>query len=129
MLKFKLPFAAAALFVGLLLAACGPSEAQRAATSTQIAADIFATQTAGAPTITPTFTPSATPTRTPTSTPTVTQTPTPSDTPTSTPTPAPVLMALALTLDDFPAGFEPFADKVLRTMEKDLPDDSFAFGL
>src|SRR5205085_4031080 len=86
-------------------------------------------QTAGAPTITPTFTPSATPTRTPTSTPTVTVTPTPSDTPTSTPTPAPVLMALALTLDDFPAGFEPFADKVLRTMEKDLPDDSFAFGL
>jgi hypothetical protein len=128
MLKLKSPFAAAALIVGLLLAACGPNEAQQAATSTQIAADIFATQTAGAPTITPTFTPSATPTRTPTSTPTVTLTPTPSDTPTPTATPAPALSVVAPTLDDLPAGFAPMDEATVSKVQKSFPEDSFAVG-
>jgi hypothetical protein len=129
-MKLKLPFVAAALLAAWLLAACGPSEAQRAATSTQIAADIFATQTAGAPTATATFTPSATPTDTPTPTltPTATHTPTPSDTPTPTPTPAPVLMPAALTLNDLPAGFGRLGGDSVRTMQKGMPADSFAFG-
>jgi hypothetical protein len=99
-----------------------------AGTTTQIAVAIFATQTAQAPTITPTFTPSATPTHTPTPTPTVTLTPTPTDTPTITPTPTPVLMALALTLDDLPAGFESFDEANMRNMRKSMPVDSYVFG-
>jgi hypothetical protein len=58
----------------LLLAACGPTKAQMAATQTQIALEIFQTQTAAA---TPTFTPSPTFTDTPIPTPTFTNTPTP----------------------------------------------------
>ncbi len=78
---------------GVLLSACGPSEAESKATVTQVAAAVFATQTAQAPTGTPTFTPSPTPTETPTNTPTVpptvTNTPTPTNTLTPTNTPAP----------------------------------------
>ena len=70
------------VFIGvilLFLSACGPSEEQIAATKTQIALEIFQTQTAAA---TPTFTPSPTFTNTPIP-------PTPTFTNTPTPTPAP----------------------------------------
>jgi hypothetical protein len=57
-------------FIGLLsfafLVACGPSQAEIDATSTQMAGDIFSTQTAQVPTATKTPTPSPTPTNTPT---------------------------------------------------------------
>lgn len=56
-----------------MLSACKPSEAEMQATVTQVAAEMFGTQTALAPTATPTSTP--------------TITPTPTDTPTPTPTP------------------------------------------
>lgn len=59
-----------------LIVACGPSEEASNATSMQIVANIFATQTAGAPTST----------LTPTETPPPTKTPTPTDTPAPTPT-------------------------------------------
>lgn len=73
------------------LAGCGPSEAQLSAQATQVAHDIFATQTAQAPTFTPTATATPTATNTPTSTPTETPTATatPTDTPTPTLTPSP----------------------------------------
>jgi hypothetical protein len=69
----------------LNLAGCGPSEEELAAQATQVAHDIFATQTAQAPTFTPTATATPTSTNTPTSTPT--ETPTATATPTKTPTP------------------------------------------
>lgn len=69
----------------LNLTGCGPSEAELAATATQVAHVIFATQTAEAPTFTPTPTATSTSTNTPTSTPT--ETPTATATPTQTPTP------------------------------------------
>lgn len=80
----------ACLLAGAVLAACGPSQAELDAQATEIAASIFGTQTAEAPTstFTPTPTPTFTPTSTPTDTPTPTFTPTPA--PTSTPTPTPV---------------------------------------
>jgi hypothetical protein len=65
----------AALLMGAVGAACGPSEAELDARARQIAEDILATQTAAVPTITPTFTPPP-PTITPS--PTITPTPTPS---------------------------------------------------
>ncbi|MGC9396822.1 MAG: hypothetical protein ACP5J4_18410 [Anaerolineae bacterium] len=71
--------------LALNLAGCGPSEAELAATATQVAHDIFATLTAEAPTFTPTATATPTSTNTPTSTPTAT--PTATTTPTNTPTP------------------------------------------
>jgi S1-C subfamily serine protease len=66
------------------LAACGPSQAELDARATQIAANVFATQTAQAPTPTPTptLTSTFTPTPKPTLTPTATLTPTPTPTPT-----------------------------------------------
>ena len=68
----------ALLFV---LSACGPSEGEMQATGTQVADEIFGTQTALAPTATSTNTPSITPTPTetltPTITPTITNTPSP----------------------------------------------------
>lgn len=71
----------------LAMSACGPSEADMHATETVVAGDLFATQTALAPTATitdtPTITPTATPTYTPTPTPTATNTPLP-PTPTRT---------------------------------------------
>jgi hypothetical protein len=68
-----------------ILSACGPTQADQDATSTQIAANIFATQTAQAPTATATFTPSPTATVTPTATATPTLTPTPTPLPTKNP--------------------------------------------
>ncbi|MGD9050078.1 MAG: LppX_LprAFG lipoprotein, partial [Anaerolineae bacterium] len=65
--------ATALMILGLVVTACGPSQAELDAQATEIAAGIFATQTAEAPTDTP----APTPTFTPTSTPTVTPMPTP----------------------------------------------------
>lgn len=63
------------LVIGIILVACGPSEAKRNAQATAIAASSFATQTAQAPapTSTPTIPPAATPTVPLTSLPTVTK--------------------------------------------------------
>ncbi len=105
---------AIALSIVLLLSACGPSEEEQAATITRIAADVFASQTAGAPTSTATATNTATPTattiptNTPTATPTATAaaTATPIETATPKETPAPEVDAWLLTLADLPAGFE-----------------------
>lgn len=82
------------LITVLALAACSPSQEQIAATATQNAANVIATQTAEAPT--PTFTPTNTPlptdTPTPTLTPTATLTPTPTATPEPTATPTATLI-------------------------------------
>lgn len=88
------------LVVFILLSACGPSQDEIDATSTQLASNIFATQTANAPTSTLTPTPTNTPT------PTSTSTPTPTNTPTITPTPTPDFASVTLNLDDLPPGFE-----------------------
>jgi hypothetical protein len=85
------------IFIGIticLLGACNATPPPDLdATSTHIAANILATQTAEAPTVTPTPTSTHTPTNTPiptdTPTPTPTATNTPSPTPTDTPLPAP----------------------------------------
>lgn len=81
-----------------LLVSCGPSQAELDAQATAVAASIFATQTAQAPTSTPTFTPTSTstPTLTPTPTPTKTSTPTPTKTPTPTATATPTPDAIVI---------------------------------
>ena len=63
----------------MLTVSCGPTEEETNATATQFVANIFASQTADAPTITPTPSPTSSPTVTPspTLTPTITPTPTP----------------------------------------------------
>jgi len=83
------------LFFVLALSACGGSTASDArAVETQVAAKIFATQTASVPTETPTprptVTPEATATPEPTLIPRPTITPEPTETPQPTDTPAPV---------------------------------------
>lgn len=123
------------LIIGILLSACGPSQAQLDAAATQVAANIFATQTAQAPTITPTFTPSPTATETPTSTPTLAPTNTPTLTPAPTrtrtptlkPTPTPRLMALALTPNDLPAGFVTMPLDQARDWQQSWPEDTYGF--
>lgn len=75
------------LFVVVFMSACVNSQQKRDAQATEIAAAIFATQTAEAPTVTPTGTPTSTPTSTPTPTNTATATPTPTHTATATETP------------------------------------------
>ncbi len=107
-----------------ILAACGPSPDQVNATATQIAANIFATQTAQAPTATMTFTPSPTAT----STPTLTPTPTSTSTPLPTATPTPGLASVAITLDDLPFGFDNMPASQLEDMKKQLPEDAAGFG-
>jgi len=82
------------------------------AKETEIAANIFATQTAQAPTDTPT------PTITPTPTPTPTETPVP----TATPTPTPAFSAVILTLDDLPPGFEEASQDQLDDLFSDFGD-------
>jgi hypothetical protein len=71
--RMKIHFVALFLTFGFILAACGPSEAERNAQATAVAASLFATQTAQAPppTATATIPPSATPTLLPTSSPEV----------------------------------------------------------
>ena len=88
--KKKVPFVLICLLTSAILVACSPSQADRNAQATTIAADIFPTLTAEAPTPTP----NATPTNTPTNTPTV------------TPTPLPDFSEVVLTLEDLPSGFE-----------------------
>lgn len=72
-----------------------PPTADAPATETRIAANIFATQTANAPTPTATFSPTLTPTKTHTPTATATSTPTNTATPTLTSTPTLVPISLA----------------------------------
>jgi hypothetical protein len=72
------------------------------ATEAQIAANIFATLTASAPTVTNTPTVALTPTSTPTLTNTPTSTPTNTPTPTFTATPTPYRTPTATPLPDFP---------------------------
>lgn len=96
----KLLLLSVCLLMALLLstAACGPTTVDENALATQVAATVYAGQTAQARAFTPTPThihtpsPTATPTvtRTPTRTPTPTYTPTPTRTPTLTPTSTPV---------------------------------------
>ena len=84
-LSYRLWIVVVLLGLSMLLVECGPSEAQLSEQATQVAAEIFETQTAQAPTYTPTPTATATPTETPT--PTATSTPTETPTPTNTPRP------------------------------------------
>jgi S1-C subfamily serine protease len=87
----KKAFLIVCVVLAMLLAACGPPQEELDAQATEIAANVFATQTAEAPTHTPTATVTSTPTTTATPTPTVTATftPTPTSTPTPTHTPTP----------------------------------------
>jgi hypothetical protein len=85
-MKRKMLFALICPLIVVVLAACTSAEEKRAAETTEVAASIFSTQTAQAPTATHTPTPTPSPTSTPTPTPTPTWTPTPIDTPTATPT-------------------------------------------
>ena len=78
-------FLTLALVVGLLIAGCSTSQEEIHAQATEIAKNVFASQTAAAPDPTATPEPSATPTETPL--PTATDTPTPEPTPTRTPRP------------------------------------------
>lgn len=108
------------LFMFFSLAACGPSQAEMDSTSTQIAANIFATQTAAIPTATQTPNPSKTPTPTltltpsntptPSLTPTITPAPTRTPLPTRTVAPSPTPLVdpdkITLNLSDLPDGFE-----------------------
>jgi hypothetical protein len=76
------------LLAGLLILGCTLLPGRGNAAATRIAADVYATQTASAPTTTSTATTTSTPTQMPTFTPTFTPPPTP--TPTATPTMQPV---------------------------------------
>jgi hypothetical protein len=107
--QFYLLFFCSMLFV-LFQSACGILDSS--AKETEIAANIFATQTAQAPTDTPT------PTITPTPTPTPTETPVP----TATPTPTPAFSAVTLTLDDLPPGFEELSQDQMDLMFSQLGD-------
>lgn len=111
-----------AVLVTCACALIGPSSEELTAQATQIAGQIFETQTAEAPTITPTPEPSQTPT----------QTYTPSPSPTTTPTPKPDLWGL-ITLDDLPPDFEEMPPSEFGMSEEDLggqadlPESFFAF--
>jgi hypothetical protein len=78
MMKYWLILCIPLIFIS---SACTPSEAEFQATVTQVAAELYGTQTANAPTATATYTPTNTPTatasNTPTATPTITNTPPP----------------------------------------------------
>jgi hypothetical protein len=106
--------------------ACGFYQDWLDTQSTEIASDILATITAGAPTRTPTCTP--TPTSTPTPSPTPTLTPTPTDIPTPAPTPLPDFSYAVLTKEDMPFGFEEvsFSD-VYMAEEFEQLESFFAF--
>lgn len=97
------------LCLGVLLAACGPTEEELGATATGAAASTAAALTAAAPTLTPIPTATATPLPTSTATPTPSFTLTPSQTPTFTPDPV-VIQAHA------------FADPILAIIAERPPD-------
>lgn len=84
------------LVLFMVLSACGSSQEELDATTTQVAADQFSTQTAEAPT--------ATQTPTNTATPTITNTPKPTNTPSATPTPLPTATPTftLMTIDSIP---------------------------
>lgn len=138
-LKKKLFLAPVIVLVMVFLSACGPSEEEQNATATQIAANIFGTQTAEAPTYTPTPLPTetptptntATPTSTPTDTPTATPTPLPTDTPTVTPTPTPDLVIIVPDIEDLDPSFEEVSPEMMEvfggTGISDALGTSFAF--
>lgn len=129
-MKINLRYLSILLMASFILSACGPSQAALDSTATKVAADIFGSQTASAPTATSTYTPSPTVTLTPTptSTPTPALTPTPTSTP--TPTPGPDLTSFELTLEDLPAGFEQMPPDMLESLVAGLPEGStgFVFG-
>lgn len=116
----------------MLLSACGPSQGELDATATQVALDIFSTQTAQAPTATATFTVTPQPTETeiPTATPTLepSETPSPTEEPTASPTSAPDLKAVTLTLDDLPAGFIELPQESLGVDQQAFPEGTYVFG-
>jgi hypothetical protein len=88
------------LLVAVILGDCGPS-LDREAQATRIASEVFATQTAQAPTPTDTPLPTSpsTPTEAPTPAPTVTSSPTPPPAPTVTQTPRPAATQAASSRD------------------------------
>lgn len=102
------------LLGAVLVSSCGISQEQLDKQATEIVSNIFATQTAAAPTST----------LTPTSTPTTTATPT--DTPTITPTPGPDLSKAVLTLDDLPKGFED-ASEEFNAIAPGFETDAFPY--
>jgi hypothetical protein len=111
------------LSISIILGACKPSQAELDAQATQIAADVYSTQTAQAPTATKTLIPS--PTNTPTITPTITPTLPPTNTPTITPTPLPDISGVGLTLKDLPPGFEEIPPEEFGLSKEDMSDDEF----
>jgi hypothetical protein len=129
-MKREIIFITIISLIGVLLVACGPSQAELDATATQMAFDIFSTQTAQAPTATATFTATPEPTETeiPTATSPPTDTSAPTETPTITPTAPPKLMAVALTVDDLPAGFVEMSPEELGAGEQSFPEGTYYFG-
>jgi protein-disulfide isomerase len=103
------------LLFSAFLVSCGISQEQLDTQATEIVYNIFATQTAAAPTLT----------LTPTNTPTTTATPT--DTPTITLTPGPDLTQAVLTLNDLPMGFEDASDEF--NIETGYVMDTFPYHL
>ena len=86
-MKTRILIILVSLLVASVLTACGPSMIELSATATKAAADIFATLTAKAPTITPTIPP----------TPTTTLTPIPTATETAIPTAVPTQASITIT--------------------------------
>lgn len=111
------------LLISIIFGACKPSQAELDAQATQIAADVYSTQTAQAPTATKTLIPS--PTNTPTITSTITPTFPPINTPTITPTPLPDISGAVLTLNDLPPGFEEIPPEEFGLSKEDMSDDEF----
>jgi len=101
--------------MALVLCACGPSQAELDSTATKVAADIFATQTAEAPTAT--FTPEPT------------DTPTPTELPPAAPAlPGDVQIdtsGLTLTVEDFPPGFIELPPDQLGFDAEAISDENF----
>jgi len=104
------------VLISILIAGCGPSEAELNATSTYVASTEFAKMTAEAPTPTLTATLTATPTPIPTSTPTPTFTP--------TPTPSPEAHAL-LSLEDLEL---PSRFRIVAPADEGLAPGDYAYS-
>ena len=111
------------LSISLILGACKPSQAELDAQATKVAADMYSTQTAQAPTATKTLIPS--PTNTPTITPTITPTFPPTNTPTVTTTPLPDVSGVVLTFEDLPPGFEEIPPEEFGLTKEDMSNDEF----
>ena len=101
-MKKTAPILVSLLLVASVTACTSFSESQHNAEATEIAAQVFATQTAQAPTATPTASPTPTWTPMPTSTPSPTPTPTPtaSPMPTTTPTLSPTQTSIPFPLPE-----------------------------